>query len=258
VTVQFDATVGRVRLDPTTFEALVDLGSAANGDSDGMLADLTAAGVLVDGRAHEVLAPGLAAVTRPLAQLETVVASRQDLLVHQGWMSVLSAVLADVGDGTYDFAGVATEFVPTTIARLVRLRPRPRLAPGSASVTSDLLDGLVDPDDGRRVRAAHDLASALAPHWDEAAELVRAGAWCFWSADVSWAPPGRAVRSDDDLVSRRVSVLDTTAGMLALEGSTGAPGHDRLSLTPTTPTDVWYLLSSILPSDADLGIDTEG
>jgi hypothetical protein len=66
------------------------------------------------------------------------------------------------------------------------------------------------------------------------------------------------VRSDDDLVSRRVSVLDTTAGMLALEGSTGAPGHDRLSLTPTTPTDVWYLLSSILPSDADLGIDTEG
>ncbi|GAA2485609.1 hypothetical protein [Terrabacter carboxydivorans] len=258
MTVQFDAGVGRVRLDPATFEALVELGSGTRtgtADHRGPLEDLTAAGAVVDGRPHEVLTPGLAAVTRPLARLEAVVASRQSLLVHQGWMSVLSAVLADVGDGTYDFAGVATEFVPTTIVRLVRLRPRQRLASGSVTVTPDLLDGLIDSDDGRRSRVADDLATALSPHWGEVAELVRSGAWCFWSADVLWAPPGRTVRSDADLSSRRVSALDTTAGMLTLEGGADASGRDHLELTPTTPSDVWFMVSSILPSDADLGAD---
>jgi hypothetical protein len=255
VTIQFDPTVGRVRLDPRAFEALVDLEASADRSA---AADLSAAGVLVDGRPHQVLAPGLAAVTRPLARLEAVVSSHQGLLVHQGWMSVLSAVLADVGDGTYDFAGVATEFVPTTIARLVRLRPRPRLGPGTVTVTAELLDALIDSDDDRRARAADDLASVLAPRWDEPAELVRAGAWCFWTAEVSWAPPGRPVGSDADLVSRRVCVLDTAAGMLALESSadtsTSTSAGDRLTLVPTTPTDIWFLLSSILPSDADLGV----
>ncbi|GAA2747021.1 hypothetical protein GCM10009868_34780 [Terrabacter aerolatus] len=265
MTVQFDAAVGRVRLDPATFDTLVDLATDAHPDAhpdartqapaDARATDdLTATGVLVDGHPTEVLAPALAAVARPLARLETVVASRHQLLVHQGWLSLLSAVLADVGDGSYDFAGVATEFVPTTIARLVRLRPRTRLGAGSVTVTPDLLDGLLDPDDGRRARAADALGTALASDFAEAAGLVRDGAWCFWSAVVSWAPPGRSVRSDADLVSRRVSVLDTTAGMLALEAS-GPPGADRLSLVPTTPTDVWFLLSSILPSDADLGAD---
>jgi len=251
VTIQFDPTVGRVRLDPRAFEALVDLEASADRSA---AADLSAAGVLVDGRPHRVLAPGLAAVTRPLARLEAVVSSRQGLLVHQGWMSVLSAVLADVGDGTYDFVGVATEFVPTTIARLVRLRPRPRLGTGTVPVTADLLDALIDPDDDRRARAADDLASVMAPSWDEPAELVRAGAWCFWTAEVSWAPPGRPVRSDADLVSRRFCMLDTAAGILGLESSASTSTGDRLTLVPTTPTDIWFLLSSILPSDADLGV----
>ena len=251
MTIQFDPTVGRVRLDPRAFEALVDLEASADRSA---AADLSAAGVLVDGRPHRVLSPGLAAVTRPLARLEAVVSSHQGLLVHLGWMSVLSAVLADVGDGTYDFAGVATEFVPTTIARLVRLRPRPRLGPGTVTVTAELLDALIDSDDDRRARAADDLASVLAPRWDEPAELVRAGAWCFWTAEVSWAPPGRPVRSDADLVSRRFCMLDTAAGMLGLESSADTSAGDRLTLVPTTPTDIWFLLSSILPSDADLGV----
>ncbi|MGO4601881.1 hypothetical protein [Terrabacter sp. 2YAF2] len=257
MTIQFDPTVGRVRLDPRAFDALVDLEASADrstGADRSAAADLSAAGVLVDGRPHQVLAPGLAAVTRPLARLEAVVSSRQGLLVHQGWMSVLSAVLADVGDGTYDFAGVATEFVPTTIARLVRLRPRPRLDPGTVTVTPELLDALIDPEDHRRARAADDLASVLTPRWGEPAELVRAGAWCFWTAEVSWAPPGRPVRSDADLVSRRVCVLDTAAGMLALESAADTSTDDRLTLVPTTPTDIWFLLSGILPSDAELGV----
>lgn len=257
MTVQFDAAVGRVRLDPAAFEALVELGAGHEPDPGRAEAALTEAGALVDGRPHHVLAPGLAAVTRPLARLETVVASRQSLLVHQGWLSVLSAVLADVGDGSYDFACVATEFVPTTIARLVRLRPRLRLTPGATTVSADLLDGLVDPDDDRRARAAEELASALSPQWGEAAGLVRSGAWCFWSADVSWAPPGVVVRSDQDLVSRRLAVLDTAAGLLTVERGKGPLGGDRLSLTTTTPTDVWMLLSGILPSDADLGVRHE-
>ncbi|MEW1953096.1 hypothetical protein [Terrabacter sp. NPDC080008] len=269
MTVQFDAAVGRVRLDPDTFEALVDLGAKASDDTrsathradtggpEGPVAELVAAGVVVDGRPHDVLVPGLAAVTRPLARLETVVASRQGVLVHQGWMSLLSAVLADVGDGSYDFAGVATEFVPTTIARLVRLRPRPRLEPGSVVVTPDLLDGLIDPDDERRARAADELAAALDPHWREVAELVRSGAWCFWSADVLWAPPDRPVTSDADLVSRRVSALDTTAGLLALEADRDGSTAGGLALVPTTPSDVWFLLSGILPSDSELGADAE-
>jgi hypothetical protein len=46
---------------------------------------------------------------------------------------------------------------------------------------------------------------------------------------------------------RRLAVLDTQAGLLTLGGEA-----DAMLIVPTTPTEVWPRLASILPGDADL------
>lgn len=241
--VVFDPASGRLRLDADTFIALGDLdGTAA---PKGAAYDaLRRAGAIVDDQPHVSLRPGLAAVTRPIARLELVSADADTVLLHQGWLSLMSAVLADRGDGSYDFASVATEFLPTVIARLTGFGPRPRLPEAVLTVDERTLEALFEQDAATRTAAVGRLAAAAPAGWEAWTAELEQGAWRLWSADVTWPAPG----TRNQVAGRRVAVLDTEAGLLTVEGDESG----GLSLVPLTPTDVWLMLSSILPADSEL------
>ncbi|OFE17856.1 hypothetical protein BA895_13745 [Humibacillus sp. DSM 29435] len=247
----FDPASGRIRLDATTFETLCrefdspsPPGSAPASDVT-PLAPLRTSGALVDGVVHEALRPALAAVQRPIAMVHLVVAGAAGRQLHQGWLSVVSAVLADLGDGSYDFAAVGTEFVPTLVARLTRLGLRPHLPAGRVPVTEAVLDGLAAHKAAPRAAAAQALVSTTASVWPAWSAAVSAGDWRFWVVDVTW--PERAGGAASASSGRRLAVLDTSAGLLRVDVDDSGP-----MLVAVTPTEVWRLLSGMLPGDDDL------
>ncbi|MDN5796649.1 MAG: hypothetical protein L0H79_12950 [Intrasporangium sp.] len=246
MTVTFDEASHRLRVDAGSFSALAALAAGTTpGPTTDELVGLTRAGAVMDGRPHAVLEPALAAVAAPLAHLGLVVSGGRGARLHQMWLSVVSAVLADVGDGNYDLVCIGSEFVPTTVARLTRLGLRPRLPGGGPPdgwppdrrlpVETGLLDALCSTQDEGRFDAIRSLAARVPESWPTLASQLDAGEWRFWVADVTW-PHG----------SRRLVVLDTQAGLLT------PVGDHATMLVPTTPTDVWRRLTSILPSDDDL------
>lgn len=218
----FAADSGRVRLDPTTFEALCRVADPPSRS-----------------------AAALAAVQQPIASLQLLITGSAGYQLHQGWLSVVSAVLADVGDGSYDFAAIGTEFVPTLVARMTRLGLRPHLEPATVAVTEAVLDGLVSHETGPRAEAAQALVAATASTWPAWAAAAQAGDWRFWVADVTWPAPAGEAASDE--AGRRLAVLDTGAGLVRVDGDESGP-----RLVAVTPTEVWRLLSGILPADDDL------
>lgn len=259
----FDADSGRIRLDATAFEALCRVADPASRSAAALASDaaplaaLHGSGALVDGVAHEALRPALAAVQQPIASLQLLVTGSAGYRLHQGWLSVVSAVLADVGDGSYDFAAIGTEFVPTLVARMTRLGLRPHLGPASVAVTETVLDALASHEAGPRAEAAQTLVSATASTWPAWSAAAQGGDWRFWVADVTWPAPAdtaasaNTATSDDTAASddagHRLAVLDTGAGLLRVDGDDSGP-----RLVAVTPTEVWHLLSSILPADDEV------
>jgi len=160
--------------------------------------------------------------------------------LHQAWVAFVSAMLTDLADGTYDFAAVSTEFVPTTIGRLTGLQARPRLDPASAVVDESLLDDLASNSEAARAAGSEALADLLAP-WPPAAAAVRAGLWQLSVVDIAF--PAR-----DRTIVRRLAWVDVDAGLLRVEADEHGP-----TLVPTTSTAVWRAIVSILPTDAETG-----
>ena len=241
MSVMFDATTAGLRLDAEAFITLAEYAGDPAGACDRTLRDLAEVGAVVDGGPHPALRGALAAVTSSLASLQVLVSDPDGVVLHQGWLARVSAMLTDVGDGTYDFASVGTEFVPTTVARLTGLGPRPRLAAGAVVVEEVVLDGLVDNAASLRAAAAEALADLL-PAWPAVSSAVRSGGWRTSCVDIAF--PVR-----DRTVARRLAWVDTDSGVLRVEVDEHGP-----VLVPTSPTDLWRALISILP--ADLGTDS--
>lgn len=202
----FDVASGRVRLDPTTFEALCRQADPPSGPGGALASDSVAlaalqrSGALVDGAVHEALRPALAAVTRSIASLQLVVTGSAGYQLHQGWLSVVSAVLADVGDGSYDFAALGTEFVPTLMARMTRLGLRPHLEPASVAVTEAVLDGLASHEADPRAEAA------------QAIVALTASVWPTWAAIRAGRTPPRGARHERRPVAGRRRRLGSAIG----------------------------------------------
>ncbi|WP_343989677.1 hypothetical protein, partial [Terrabacter terrae] len=151
MSVDFDATTGHLQLDPEAFIGLVDYATEPEGVCDELVARLHRAGVVSDGRPHLLLRNALAAVTSSLGSLQVLVSTPGEVTLHQCWVAFVSALLSDLGDGTYEFAAVSTDFLPTAIARRTGLAPRPRLEQAKAVVDESLLDALSAGSDRTRV-----------------------------------------------------------------------------------------------------------
>jgi hypothetical protein len=244
MSVDFDPANATLRLDAETFITLAELPSDAVDACDTSLGKLVDAGAVQDGVPHPALRLGLAAVSGSVASLQVLVAGRDDVRLHHGWLSGESALLTDLADGTYDFAAVSTEFVPTTIAQLTGLQGRPRLDAASAVVDESLLDDLASNSASARADGGEALADLLAP-WPRVSAAVRAGHWRLSVVDI-------AFQARERTVVRRLAWVDTDAGLLRVEVDEHGP-----ALVPTTSTALWRAIVSILPADAETETTTE-
>ncbi|MFM6851089.1 MAG: hypothetical protein ACKOVB_18520 [Terrabacter sp.] len=238
MSVEFDSSSGTLRLDAEAFITLAELSSQAVDSCDSTTARLVDAGAVLDGLPHPLLRQALAAVAGSVASLQVLVAGPEDVRLHHGWLSGDAALLTDLGDGTYDFACVSTEFVPEAIARLTGVGPRPRLGADSVVVDEAVLDDLASSSSRARAAGVDSLAGLLAP-WPDAAAAVRAGGWHLALVDVAFVDEGRTV-------ARRLAWLDTEAGMLRVEADDHGP-----VLVPVAGTQLWRAVVAVLPDDLD-------
>lgn len=238
MSVEFDAATGDLRLDAEAFIGLVEYAGEPEAVCDEVVARLHRAGAVSHGLPHPLLRNGLAAVTSSLGSLQVLCSAPRGVTLHQAWVAFVSAVLTDLRDGTYDFAAVSTDFLPTQIARLTGLAPRPRLDVAEAAVDEALLDALSADQAHTRVAGSLTLADTLAP-WPAAAAAVRAGRWHLAVVDVAFAAP-------TGTVVRRLAWVDTDAGVLRVEADDRGP-----VLVPTTSTALWEAVVALLLTDAE-------
>lgn len=238
MSVTFDAATTRLQLDADAFITLVEYATDPEGACEEVVERLSEAGAVADGAPHPVLRNALAAVTTSLGSLQVLVTGPDGVRLHQAWVAFVSAMLTDLADGTYDFAAVSTEFVPTTIARLTGLQWRPRLEAATAVVDESLLDDLASNSTVARSAGSEALADLLAP-WPHACAAVRGGRWTLSVVDI-------AFQARERTVVRRLAWLDVHAGLLRVEADEHGP-----TLVPTTSTDLWRAIVSILPADAE-------
>jgi hypothetical protein len=248
----YDAESGRLRLDRAAFDRLVAWAA-------GRLAEappgLRAAGLVDEHeRLHPYLSDRVDAIVDPVCR---VIIRTQDAngrqRSHDGWVAGTAASLLlahNGGDDRCELAGLHPTFLPEAVARLVGLGPRPRLTDVVPVLLSPtVLDDLTDPDPERRA-AASDWLRSTAPGATEqtAAEALGTRILSRWEAVVTWdaqrrRSPGR----------RGLHVIDTPAGLWLVE-----PVGSNLLASPTTPSVVWRLLTTLLPRDDELDFPSGG
>lgn len=259
MTAEFDADSGRLRLEPAELDALVSThrdGAAAPAEGSAMSerTSLHDVGALTSDGVHPALAPGLDALLDPWCELGVVVTGNAGAQLHQAWVAPeAAAVLLQLPEGWQEFATLPPAFLPVTVARVVRLgrrgtdqtAPRPETAESeSFELPTSLVRELLAEDERARRGAALRLVGALpesAPGWIQAATE---GAWRAWQVETRWLDPA------DQIAGRALTVLDSPAGLLAVQGP--AEEVEQVSVVPATPSTLWRELTVLLPGDEEM------
>lgn len=251
--VEFDPTTGTVRLGPGYFETLLDVhrGRRARETDPRLVGVLRDAGVLGDAGLHPALARTVRVVLAERARLRVQLAGPTGRLETSCWMLGAEAAWWDgeAGDGG-TLQGLPVDHVPSRLARLVGLGPRPSwtTAQYAASVHTrrHVVDALLGGTPANRQEGADMLAHrAPAPLGALAADL-RAGQWRAWHAETVWYPP-EPEPGGPHAGGRGVVVVQTPRGMLTVDPSGGG-----LVFLPATPTQVWRRVLRLLPPVADI------
>jgi hypothetical protein len=216
--------------------------------------ELRAAGLIDErGKLHTRLSASVKAISDPVCRVTTRIQDaggrRQ---AHDGWVASAAAALLlgpDGNDHRYELANLHPAFLPEAIARLVGLGPRHRsVDAGPILLSPALLDDLTSPDAARRDTALNPVRSS-APHsmGQVTAQALGGRVIARWEAVATWeASRGSSGR-------RGIHVIDTTAGLWLVE-----PLSVDLLASPTTPSVVWRLLTTLLPRDDELGYSPGG
>lgn len=195
-------------------EGLAALLSAARGDDATPHPDAVTA--LASGR----LDAAVAAIGAPLVTLGLVVAGTSTRLEHRAWVTPQgAALLLGVRPGVFQLMAQDPAFLTAALVRLTRMRPRRVAERAVVEVAAERLPDLVAPDEAPR-RAA----------------LGEAGADFAWHLSARWDGGGR------DLVA-----VDGPRGLQLAE-----PGTARL--VPVSNTTAYRILSTLLPTDAELAV----
>jgi hypothetical protein len=244
--VMFDAASGRLRLDADSFGTLSDWVSGRE-PAAAALAPLREAGVIVRGRPHDLLMPGLIAVGEPLCTVDiSIEDADRNVESGRGWVSDdAAALLLELPGELHEFVTVHPSFLPAALARIVRLGPRPRVATMPLQVRNALLDELLSPDESVRSAAVEALiAEVPAAEREltvEAARALGSGLRHRWRVRMEWTAP------DGSPGGRGVRVLDTESGLWLTEPTVGVS-----VVWPSSPSAVWRTLISLLPGEADI------
>lgn len=242
--VLFETQTGRLRLDRQSFETLARW-AAGTEDPGPEMAALREAGVIEQDRLHPALAAALAAVTDPICRLRVRLVDHDGREVTGvGWITPdAAALLLDLPAGLAELVSVDPTFLPASLARIVRLGPRPRLPAGTPEMElpARRLAALMAIDPARRRQAREALAADSEQQAHPLVASLLTAPWTVWGIDVSWSAKGDAPRG------RALRVADIDAGMLRIESTAGTA-----TLMPTTPTELWRRLTLLLPTDDEL------
>lgn len=197
---EFDPEAGRLRIAEPTLTVLVahtaDPVGVATEDSAEELSRLQAAGIIDGGQAHPALREALAAIVSPSLCTLRLAHSGKEM---QGWVSYDAAALLlpaeeDGDDAVRTLLAVHPTLLPSALAQLVDLGPRPRVdAPEPVVWEEGAIDGV-----RRR-----------------------------WRMEAAWTLPS-GLKGGDAL-----EVLDAESGLWLLASAEGGEGLVAFPVTPT-------------------------
>lgn len=241
--IEFDAEAGLCRLPTVVYEALVDLVRGVELPHS-LRAPLTDAGLLVDGRMHAALELPLSAAANP----ECVLAFFQ--AAHDGHEARASGSVVggagvltlETSDQRVELLPLAPGFVPSSLARLFRLGPRPRLAFQPVLAPHDLVEDLLSDRPRTRARATRYVAKSSAEaHTQRLAALLETGPWTWNSVRAEWPA------SDGTVAARALHVWDSDDGMAIFENR-----GDKVAIDPMDPATLFLLFTRLLPRPGEL------
>lgn len=231
MTIDHEPHQRRLRVDADGFAALVEAAERRLANVQVPVGDPSAAAAIGSAHVRALLSP----VLRPSAQLDVTVSGTIDAVLHQLWLGAgAGTALAHSQGAMYEVLPFPSVLTPRTVARLVRLGPRPRLAPLTLLV--DEVSDMLSDDAAVRTTAAQAVADAAPSAWPGWSDALRSGSWRLWRVEVRW-PDG------DGLGAAGIAVLDTPAGLTGVMAASDGTPH----LVPTDPTSVWRALAALVP-----------
>ena len=248
--VGFDPVAGTLRLSRAS---LVDLCSVHGGQEVSGASGLSSAGLLHDGGVHPRLVPVVETAARPLVRMVLDVVS--DSPVHcQGWVGedrALLLVARSALDQVYEATFLARSLLSSQLARLVGLGPRPRpKVTDPIEVDLGLLEALVGGAEAlapSEVEMLLDAGDEVVPAWVEVLALLSGGAQARWRIGVWWNS------HEESPAARSLEVIDSKAGLFVVSHLARGPRRfARVRLHPVTPTQVWRLLSVLIPTSDEV------
>ena len=243
MSVDFDARTGSAVLDRVTFDALLAVTAGADPPATGI--DRARAAGLVEGvTVHHAVRAAIRAAADPVAVARLEMRNERSAFVTaECWVSTDAACyLVGPDGGPLRLLGTPPAAFPISIARLVGLSPRPRLPFVPWRMPVEMVDDTQHEDDDRRREAVGRIVETVDDAGARAfTEVLVDGPWWYWTLTVRWA--GASGREDE----RTLHIVDSQAGMAMLLLSDG-----RIAAEPTNPTDVFRLLTAILPRDDEL------
>lgn len=241
MTVAFDQDSGRLRLDADCFDALTAIASGREPAAEAYRG-LREAGLVDERTVHPIIAPALLVLENPTAQAQiSMVDDAGRWWGGSIWIGAESAVfLMSTGAELDELIITGPTFFPLSIARIVGLGPRRNPKFHGWSMATTRTEELVSADASARQQAAAELRSNDADTRSFISSIV-SGPWHYWTLDARWQPAsGKDGR-------RPLHVLDTSQAMAIL-----SPEGKNVSVDPLTPSEVWLLLTMILPDDDEL------
>ena len=241
--VVFDPETGQATLDRVTFDALLALASGAHPPARG-LEKAREAGLITGISLHPALRAPVGAAADPVAVGRLEMLNEEGVLVvAECWASTEAATyLVGQPGGELQLVTTTTGFFPVSIARLVGLSPRPRTGFQPWRMPREMVDEIFcDDPERRRTATATVAASADDETTTSYTDALAKGPWWYWNLGVHW--PG----SPESDGARSLHIVDTQLGMAIMSLSDGL-----IAVDPTNPTEVFWLLTAILPRDDEL------
>ncbi len=243
IEIEIDIGSGRCRLPRVVFDALVDLARGADLPQS-LRGPLAESQLVLDGRVNPVLEPPLSAAAQPECTLVLFQgADERHEARGTGFVAGGAGVLLlDTTDRRVDVLPVAPGFLPSALARLFGLGPRPRLAFQPLLAPHNLVEDLLSDRPRTRTKAIRYVAGSSAdPQTQRFASRLESGPWSWNSLRADWPA------SDGTVASRALHVWVSDDGMAIFENR-----GDKVAIDPMDSTTLFLLLTKILPRPDEL------
>ena len=215
------------------------------------VAELSRAGIVVEGSLHPAVAQVVAVVTAPQLVLTLETWAEGAVVVHRAWATAELAVVGrSVAEDVVEYTATDLVSVPFFLAALVGLGRRPVAGPtGPFTVSSAALDAassMVEEGD-RRAATERLVADGVPADGADTLAEVLARRRLSWRAVSTWASP------TGEVTSRGVTVIDAgPAGLWRVDVTHAEPGAgtgppDTLVLSALAPSQAWEELTALIP-----------